>query len=52
MPFTNDMTMMYTMHAALRRDLDRIARLTARAPVPPADPFADPTPFEDILAES
>jgi hemerythrin-like domain-containing protein len=30
MPFTNDMTMMYTMHAALRRDLDRIARLTAR----------------------
>src|SRR6185312_12737559 len=28
--FTNDMTMMYTMHAALRRDLDRIARLTAR----------------------
>jgi iron-sulfur cluster repair protein YtfE (RIC family) len=30
MPFTNDMTMMYTMHAALRRDLDRIARVTAR----------------------
>lgn len=29
MPFTNDMTMMYTMHAALRRDLDSIARVTA-----------------------
>ncbi len=26
--------------------------VTARAPVPPADPFADPTPFEDLLAES
>jgi hemerythrin-like domain-containing protein len=30
MPFTNDMTMMYVMHAALRRDLDTIARVTAR----------------------
>jgi hemerythrin-like domain-containing protein len=30
MPFTNDMTMMYTMHAALRRDLESIARVTAR----------------------
>lgn len=29
MAFKNDMTMMYVMHDALRRDLDRIARLTA-----------------------
>ena len=28
--FKNDMTMMFVMHDALRRDLDRIARLTAR----------------------
>ncbi len=28
--FKNDMTMMYTMHDALRRELDRIARVTAR----------------------
>jgi hypothetical protein len=30
MAYTNDMTMMYVMHAALRRDLERIARVTAR----------------------
>ena len=30
MAFKNDMTMMYAMHAALRRELDRIARVTAR----------------------
>jgi hypothetical protein len=30
MAFTNDMTMMYVFHDALRRDLDRIVRLTAR----------------------
>jgi hemerythrin-like domain-containing protein len=30
MPFKNDMTMMYVMHDALRRDLDSIARVTAR----------------------
>jgi hemerythrin-like domain-containing protein len=30
MTFKNDMTMMYAMHDALRRDLDRIARITAR----------------------
>jgi iron-sulfur cluster repair protein YtfE (RIC family) len=30
MAFTNDMTMMYVFHDALRRDLDRIARVTAR----------------------
>jgi hypothetical protein len=30
MPFKNDMTMMYAMHDALRRDLERIARVTAR----------------------
>ena len=30
MPFTNDMTMMYVMHSALRRDLQTIARVTAR----------------------
>ena len=30
MPFKNDMTMMYAMHAALRRELERIARVTAR----------------------
>lgn len=30
MAFKNDMTMMYAFHDALRRDLDRIARLTAR----------------------
>ena len=29
--FKNDMTMMFVMHDALRRDLDRIARLAARA---------------------
>ncbi len=28
--FKNDMTMMYVMHDALRRELDRIARVTAR----------------------
>jgi hemerythrin-like domain-containing protein len=30
MSYSNDMTMMYVMHAALRRDLERIARVTAR----------------------
>jgi hypothetical protein len=30
MTFKNDMTWMYAMHAALRRELDRMARLTAR----------------------
>lgn len=30
MAFKNDMTMMYVMHDAFRRDLDRIARVTAR----------------------
>jgi hypothetical protein len=30
MPFTNDMTMMYVMHGALRRNLHSIARVTAR----------------------
>ncbi len=30
MAFKNDMTMMYVMHDALRRDLDRIVRVTAR----------------------
>jgi hypothetical protein len=30
MAFKNDMTWMYTIHAALRRELDRIARVTAR----------------------
>lgn len=30
MAFKNDMTMMYVFHDALRRDLDRIARVTAR----------------------
>jgi hemerythrin-like domain-containing protein len=30
MTFKNDMSMMYAMHDALRRDLDRIARITAR----------------------
>ena len=30
MAFKNDMTMMYVMHDALRRELDRIARVTAR----------------------
>ncbi len=30
MAFKNDMTMMYAMHAALRRELERIARVTAR----------------------
>jgi hemerythrin-like domain-containing protein len=30
MPFKNDMTMMYAMHDALRRDLERIAHITAR----------------------
>jgi hemerythrin-like domain-containing protein len=28
--FKNDMTMMYVMHDALRRELDRLARVTAR----------------------
>jgi hypothetical protein len=31
MAFKNDMTMMYAVHDALRRELDRIARVTARA---------------------
>lgn len=31
MAFKNDMTWMYTVHAALRRELERIARITARA---------------------
>jgi hypothetical protein len=30
MAFKNDMTMMYAIHAALRRELERIARVTAR----------------------
>jgi iron-sulfur cluster repair protein YtfE (RIC family) len=30
MAFKNDMTMMYAVHDALRRELDRIARVTAR----------------------
>src|SRR5690242_6783439 len=30
MAFKNDMTTMYTMHDALRRDLEHIARVTAR----------------------
>jgi hemerythrin-like domain-containing protein len=30
MAFKNDMTMMYAMHTALRRELERIARVTAR----------------------
>jgi hemerythrin-like domain-containing protein len=30
MTFKNDMTMMYVVHAALRRELERIARITAR----------------------
>jgi hemerythrin-like domain-containing protein len=30
MAFKNDMTWMYAMHAALRRELERIARVTAR----------------------
>ena len=30
MAFKNDMTMMYAIHDALRRDLDHIARVTAR----------------------
>ena len=30
MAFKNDMTMMYATHDALRRDLDQIARVTAR----------------------
>jgi len=43
--------------APLSTRIERAAReltdlLTARAPVTPADPFADPTPFEDLLAES
>jgi hemerythrin-like domain-containing protein len=36
MTFKNDMTMMYVMHDALRRELERIARVTAR-------PDDDPT---------
>jgi hemerythrin-like domain-containing protein len=31
MAFKNDMTWMYAMHTALRRELERIARVTARA---------------------
>ena len=30
MAFRNDVTMMYAVHDALRRELDRIARVTAR----------------------
>jgi hypothetical protein len=30
MAFKNDMTMMYAVHDAFRRELDRITRVTAR----------------------
>src|SRR5690348_252637 len=36
MAFKNDMTWMYTVHAALRRDLERIARVSARGDDNPA----------------